>query len=557
MASVIDLEALLGAAAPLKPSDLHLRPGSRPILRVKGRLVPFEEWPPLSVEDLDELGHRLVPPAQWARLAQSGGLNLPLTLPGRGRFRLTLLQAKGGPHVAIRVLAADIPSLEALNLPPVIGRLALERRGLVLITGPAGSGKSTTLAAMVSLMNRERNDHIVTIEDPIEYVYESGTCYITQREIGIDVPSYDAALRIVLRQDPNIIVIGEIRDAETFRTVLTLAQTGHLVLSTLHTGSSVDTINRFISAFPQAREISVRAQLAHVLKGVIGQRLIERADGQGVLPATEIMVTTGSVFRAIMEPGLTATLPTILSRSRDLFGMQTFDQCALDYFLRGWISEETAIRTANSPMDFEVALRRAQQEARLEEAGTQEAKAAGARMEAILVLEVVGMTDLLITHGDETFQKFSERIEQQLAKIAKEYRARAIERHLDGFLMTFPNVDWAMTTLRSIFTRLSQFNELSEMEVAFRGALHYGSTWVDPHSNRVGAAVHKAFRVCAAIGTPDVWGPARPKVKNVVVATEETKEMLLPYHVGAQPLGAIPLKGFEGLHAIYELAVGM
>ncbi len=165
------------------------------------------------------------------------------------------------------------------------------------------------------------------------------------------------------------------------------------------------------------------------------------------------------------------------------------------------------------------------------------------------------MTDLLITHGDETFQKFSERIESQLAMIAKEYRARAIERHLDGFLMTFSNVDWAVMTLRSIFTRLSQFNELSEMEVAFRGALNYGSTWVDPHSNRVGAAVHKAFRVCAAIGTPDVWGVARPKVKNVVVATEETREMLLPYHVSTKPLGAIPLKGFEGVHPIYELAV--
>ncbi len=202
-------------------------------------------------------------------------------------------------------------------------------------------------------------------------------------------------------------------------------------------------------------------------------------------------------------------------------------------------------------------LQRARQEARFEETMTQEARAAGARMEAIVVLEVVGMTDLLITHGDEAFKKFSERIANQLNKIAKEFRARAIERHLDGFLMTFPNVDWAVLTIRSIFNRLSEFNELSEMEVAFRGALHYGSTWVDPHSNRVGAAVHKAFRVCAAIGTPDVWGPGRPKEKNVVVATEETREMLLPYNVSARPLGSIPLKGFDGLHPVYELAVGL
>jgi twitching motility protein PilT len=554
---VIDLEGLLRAAAPRQPSDFHLRPGSRPIIRVHGRLSPFEEWPPVAREDLDELGRRLTTPAQWDRLSEVGGFNVPLSYPDLGRFRLTLLQGLTRPHAAIRVLAREIPSLEALNLPPVVGRLALERRGLILITGPAGSGKSTTMAAMVNLMNRERNDHIVTIEDPIEYVFENQKCYITQREIGVDVPSYEAALRIVLRQDPNIVVVGEMRDPETFRTVLTLAQTGHLVLSTLHTGGVVDTVNRFITAFPEARESSVRAQLAHVLKGVIGQRLIERKDGSGLLPATEILVATGSVFRAILEPGLTATLPTILARSRDLFGMQTFDQCALDYYLRGLITQETAVRTANSPQDFQVAMRRAEFESRLDETGThQTPRAAGARMEAILVIEVVGMTDLLVSHGDATFQKFSKRIESQLGKLAREYRARAVEPHLDAFLMTFPNVDWAVMTLRSIFNRLSEFNELSEMEVAFRGALHYGSTWVDPHSNRVGAAVHKAFRVCAAVGTPDVWGPVRPKDKNVVVATEETKEALLPYHVRVRQLAAIPLKGFDGTHMIYELAIG-
>ena len=554
---MLNLEALLRATAPLQPSDLHLRPGSRPILRIHGRLFPFEEWPPVAREELDELGRRLTSPVQWEHLADVGGFNVPLTYPDLGRYRLTLLQGRSRPQVAIRVLARQLPSLAELNLPPAVGRLALERRGLVLVTGPAGSGKSTTLAAMVNVMNQERNDHIVTIEDPIEYVFDNQKSYITQREIGSDVPSYDAALRIVLRQDPNVVVIGEIRDPDTFRTVLTLAQTGHLVLTTLHTGGVVDTVNRFITAFPEARETSVRAQLAHVLKGVIGQRLVERADGSGLLPVTEILVTTGSVFRAILEPGLTAMLPNILTRSRDLFGMQTFDQCALDYYLRGFITEETALRTANSPMNFEVALRRAQHEARLEEAGSQQAaRAAGARMEAILVIEVVGMTDLLVSHGDATFQKFRTRIEGQLGKLAKEFRARAVEPHLDAFLMTFSNVDWAVMTLRSIFNRLSEFNELSEMEVAFRGALHYGSTWVDPHSNRVGAAVHKAFRVCSAVGTEDAWGPVRPKAKNVIVATEETKEALLPYHVKVRPLGAIPLKGFEGLHMIYELALG-
>jgi twitching motility protein PilT len=552
---VIDLETLLRAGMARNPSDFHLRPMVPPILRIHNRLVPLEDWPVLGVDDLEDLGRHLLTPAKWERIAKSGGANLPLAVPGLGRFRLTLLLAQGRPNFAIRVLSREVPTLESLNLPQVVGRLAMERRGLILVTGPAGSGKSTTLAAMVNLMNQERNEHIITIEDPIEYVFEHGSCYITQREIGGDVSSYESALRLVLRQDPNIVVVGEMRDPETFRAVLTLAQTGHLVLSTLHTGSSVETISRIVTAFPEAREASIRAQLAHVLRGVIGQRLIERADGAGLLPATEILVATGSIFRAIMEPGLTSTIPTILARSRDLFGMQTFDQCALDFYLRGLITEETALRTANSPMDFEVALRRAQQEARVEEAGAQ-ARAAGARMEAVLVLEVVGVTDLLITHGDETFRKFSERIERQLARIAKDLRARAIERHLEGFLMAFPNVDWAVLALRSIFNRLGEFNELSEIEVAFRGALHYGSTWVDPHSNRVGAAVHKAFRVCSAIGTPDVWGPHRPKAKNVVVATAETREMLVPYNVMVKPLGAIPLKGFDGVHPIFELAIG-
>jgi twitching motility protein PilT len=554
---VIDLEALLRAVSPLQPSDVHLRPAVRPVLRIHGRLLPFEEWPPVALEDLDDLGRRLLGPEKWARLAESGGANLPLAYPDLGRYRLTMLQARTGPTLAIRALARTIPTLEELHLPAVVGRLAMERRGLILVTGPAGSGKSTTLAAMLGLMNQERNEHIITLEDPIEYVLDHHNSYITQREVGVDVPNFETALRIVLRQDPNVIVVGEMRDAETFRAVLTLAQTGHLVLSTLHTGTAVETVNRVLSAFPQAREMSIRAQLAHVLKGAIGQRLVPRVDGQGLLPVTEVLVATGSVFRAILHPYLTARLPHILAYGRDFYGMHTFDQCALDYFLQGLITEDTALQAATSPMDFEVALRRARKEQRLEEMGAQAARAAGARMEAILVLEVVGMTDLLVSHGDEAFRKFTERIEQQLAGIVKEFRARAVEKHLDGFLMTFPNVDWAVMAVRAIFARLSQFNELSEMEVAFRGALHYGSTWVDPHSNRVGEAVHKAFRVAGAVGMPDLWGAARPKEKNVVVATEETKEMLVPYSLSSRPLGAVPLKGFEGLHQVYELAVGI
>ncbi len=553
MTPALALEDLLPAIVPLGASDCHLRPGRPPILRVRGRLAPLDGWPALSAADIDALIRRLLSSADSLRLVQAGGVNLPYVLPGVGRFRLTVWYAQRAPYLSLRVLAPRIPTLEELGLPPVVSRLAMERRGLVLVTGPAGSGKSTTLAAMIHLMNLHRHDHIVTIEDPVEYVFENHQCLITQREVGLDAPSYNAALRLVLRQDPNVIVIGEMRDEETFQAVLALAQTGHLVLSTLHTGSVLETINRIIATFPERREASVRAQLAHALKGLIAQRLVPRADGTGLVPVTEILVTTGSVFRAILDPALTSRIPGILARGRDLFGTQTFDQCALDYFLRGLITEETALRAATSAMDFEVERRRLRKEQRM--AASAAETRPEAQMEAILILEVVDVTRLLITHGDATFRDFIDRIEQRLAGIVKGFRARVLERHLDGFLITFPNVDWAVLALRAVFARLSEFNQLAEMEVAFRGALHYGSTWVDPQSQRVGAAVHKAFRVCAALDTPDLWGPVRPAQKNVVVATEEARDMLIPYRVDSRPLGAIPLKGFAGTHALYELAL--
>ena|GEM_PF-532571 len=552
---MIDLDDLLRAAVQRGPTDVHLRPGQHPAIRVHGRLQLLKDWPPLTRRDVERLARRFVSDADWARLAQSGGVNVPLMLPDLGRFRLAVYTARGLPCIALRALARTIPTLDELNLPPIVGRLAMERRGLVLITGPAGCGKSTTLAAMLSLMNLHRNDHVVTIEDPIEYVFDHGTCFFTQREIGADTPSYAAALRIVLRQDPNVVVVGEMRDPATFQAVLMLAQTGHLVLSTLHTGSAVDTVNRIVATPYEHGETSVRAQLAHVLKGVISQRLVARADGTGVLPATEILVSTSSIVRAILEPELTRRIPTILARGRDLFGMQTFDQCVLDYYLQGLITEETALRSCNSPMDFEVQLRRMRQEQRIAETGGQEPRAARAQMEAILVFEVVGMTDLLISHGDAAFGRFVDRIEGRLARIVKTRQAKVVEKHLDGFLITFPNVDWAVLAIRDVFARLSEFNQLSEREVAFRGALHFGRTWVDPHSKRVGAAVHKAFRVCAALDTSDLWKFGGPREKNVVVATEEARERLLPYNVSSRALGGVPLKGFAGVHYLYELTL--
>jgi twitching motility protein PilT len=552
---VIDLDELLHTAMPQGPTDLHLRPGQHPVIRVHGRLVLMKDWPPLQRADVEHLAREYVSAPAWARLPQSEAVSIPLLRSGLGRFRLTAYTARGTPCIALRVLAVAIPTLDELTLPPILGKLAMERRGLVVLAGPSGSGKSTTLAALLNLMSLHRDDHVVTIEDPIEYVFESGRCLFTQREIGSDTPNYAAALRIVLRQDPNVVVIGELRDPETFKTVLALAQTGHLVLTTLHTASAVDTINRLVTSPSDYGELSVRAQLAHVLKGIVCQRLVERADGSSLIPVTEILVSTSSIVRAILEPSLTRRIPTILARGRDLFGMQTFDQCILDYFLRGLITERTALRASSSPMDFEVQLRRTRQEERIAEAGAEAPRAAGMQVEAILVIEVVGLTDLLISHGDAAFERFVDRIEGQLSRIVRRHQARVVEKHLDGFLVTFPSVDWAILAIRDVMNRLSEFNQLSEREVAFRGALHYGGTWLDPRSNRVGAAVHKAFRVCAALDTPDLWKFGGPKEKNVVVATAEAREMLLPYNVASRPLGGVPLKGFAGVHHLFELDV--
>jgi class 3 adenylate cyclase len=225
----------------------------------------------------------------------------------------------------------------------------------------------------------------------------------------------------------------------------------------------------------------------------------------------------------------------------------------MDYFLQGLITEEAAVRAASSPMDFEVQLRRVRKEHRLAEVG-EVPRSTREQSEAILVLDVVGLTDLLISHGDQAFGKFVDRIETQLSAMVRRHQARVIERHLDGFLITFRNVDWAVAAVRDVFNRLSEFNQLSEREVAFRGALHFGPTWIDPHSKRVGAAVHKAFRVCGALDTPDLWKVGAPREKNLLVVTEEAREFLLPHNVPARPLGAIPLKGFAGLHRLFELS---
>jgi len=339
-------------------SDFHLKPRQRPVLRVQGRLVDLEDWPPIEPTDLDQMAQSMLNPHQRRRFEQEGGVDIQYSVTGVGRFRANICRARGSTSVALRVVPHEPPSIEELNLPPVVAKLAMEARGLVLVTGPAGSGKTATLAAMIHHMNQHRRDHIVTIEDPIEYLFQDKRCIITQREVGTDTPCFADALRISLRQDPNVIMVGEMRDVETIRTVLTLAETGHLVLSTLHTITAAETVNRIIGEFSGPQERQIRGQLSQVLRGVISQRLIERADQTGLLPAVEVLINTRTIQRCIEDPMRTGSIPAALAEGRETYGMQTFDQCALGYYQQGLITYEEALRAATSPADLEVEVQR-------------------------------------------------------------------------------------------------------------------------------------------------------------------------------------------------------
>lgn len=339
-------------------SDFHLKPRQHPVLRVQGRLQLMDEWPPIEPRELEQLAQGMMTPPQRERFEREGGVDVQYSVPGVGRYRASICRARGSVSIALRVVPYELPTVEELNLPPVVAKLAMEPRGLILVTGAAGSGKTTTLAAMINHMNHQRNDHIVTIEDPIEYLFQDRGCIITQREVGTDTPSFADALRICLRQDPDVIMVGEMRDLETMRTVLTLAETGHLVLSTLHTITAAETVNRIIADFPGAQERQIRGQLAQVLRAIISQRLIERADGSGLLPAVEVMITTATIQRCIEDPGRTSQITAAIAEGREMYGMQTFDQCLLDYYQRGLITYEEALRASTSPADFEVEVQR-------------------------------------------------------------------------------------------------------------------------------------------------------------------------------------------------------
>jgi twitching motility protein PilT len=350
----MELSTVLREAMSQGASDVHLKPRQHPVLRVRGRLGRLDGWAPLEGKELEQIGLGMMNALQRQRFERDGGVDVQYTVAGIGRYRASICRARGSMAIALRVVPYEPPTIEELHLPPVVAKLAMEPRGLILVTGPAGSGKTTTLAAMLNHMNHYRAAHIVSIEDPIEYLFEDQGCIITQREVGLDTPTFHDALRLCLRQDPDVVMVGEMRDLETMRTVLTLAETGHLVLSTLHTITATETLNRIISEFPPEHERQIRQQLSQVLRGVISQRLMERADEPGLIPACEILVGTLTIQRSIEEPGRTSQIQGVIAEGRDTYGMQTFNQSVIDWYQKAMVTYEEARRNATSATDFEV-----------------------------------------------------------------------------------------------------------------------------------------------------------------------------------------------------------
>ena len=343
---------LLARAVDQGASDLHLKAGGMPMLRVRGSLVPMADTPRLQAVDLDGIATAVLTPSHSALIGHHQDVDLAYTVPGLGRFRCNVFQQRGAVGLVFRVIPQIIPGFDALGLPAVLSSIAAEERGLVLVTGTTGSGKSTTLAALVDAINQARTAHIVTIEDPIEYLHQDRQSVINQREIGIDTASFATALRSALRQDPDVILVGEMRDHATIETALMAAETGHLVLSTLHTLDATETINRIIGVFPAHQQPQIRLQLATVLKAIVAQRLIPRADGQGRAAAVEVLIATPFIRDAIADPARTHLVQSAIAQGGSQYGMQTFDQAIFGLYEHGSVSLDEARRWASNVDEF-------------------------------------------------------------------------------------------------------------------------------------------------------------------------------------------------------------
>jgi twitching motility protein PilT len=352
----VRIDDLLRYATQIGASDLHCKAGSQPFIRLGGELRPVPESPRLTQEDTLDMAFSMMSNRQKQRFKEVSEADIAYGVSGLGRFRANVFQQRGTVGMVLRVIPDTVRSISDLSLPPVVEKIAEEQRGLVLVTGTTGSGKSTTLASIIDYINSTRGGHIITIEDPIEFLHRDKKSFVTQREVDVDTRSFAEALRGALRQDPDVILVGEMRDHETIETALTAAETGHLVLSTLHTLDATETIRRIVTSFPPHLQKSVRIQLAGILRAVISMRLVRSADGKGRAPAVEIMISTGLIRDYIINEEKTSLIRDAISAGTSQYGMQTFDQSLFNLFRAGLIPLEEALRGASNPDEFRLRL---------------------------------------------------------------------------------------------------------------------------------------------------------------------------------------------------------
>jgi len=349
----MDLSEVLLVALNNRASDIHFKVGQPPILRIDGELVPLKDYSALDASEIAKVAYQIMSERQRERFLREMEIDMGYGISGLGRFRVNIFQQRGTIAIALRVIPFGIKGFEELNLPAeVMERIANEGRGLVLLTGTTGCGKSTTLAAMIDHINQQRRSHIITIEDPIEFLHRDHKGVVSQREIGTDTDNFAQALKMALRQDPDVILVGEMRDFETIETAILAAETGHLVLSTLHTLDAAETVNRIVAVYPPYQQKQIRLQLSGILKGVVSQRLLPRADGMGRVPAVEIMISTARIRDCIVDKEKTQEIYEAISGGHATYHMQTFDQSLMSLLKRDLITYEEALRHSSNPDDF-------------------------------------------------------------------------------------------------------------------------------------------------------------------------------------------------------------
>lgn len=350
----MNINDLLRIASERNASDLHLKVGNHPIIRVHGELIPLVELKRLVPEETIAMAYSIMNNQQKEKFKKNMEIDMAYSVPGLGRFRCNIFYQRGAIGLVLRIIPSKVKTIRELLLPPVLEEICMEKRGLVLVTGTTGSGKTTTLSAMIDYINTHRVEHIITIEDPIEYLHRDKKSIVNQREVGVDTESFAVALRSALREDPDVILVGEMRDYETIETAIVAAETGHLVMSTLHTLDAPETINRVISVFPPYHHKQVRIQLASVLKAVISMRLLPRADGNGRVPAVEVMTTTPFIRDCITNKEKTHLIREAIKQGVSQYGMQTFDQSLFRLYEAKLITLEEALKWASNPDELKL-----------------------------------------------------------------------------------------------------------------------------------------------------------------------------------------------------------